>query len=168
MLLKLKDEIKNLRKSLRKNPYVLADSDKTHYKEILPSSSESPNQKKGSFRESAQARRARLNSWTPSAGHSELAAKRGHDDAWLNRQAELYRLHQVNAKTKHKDFDAGFTSWILRAETFEGKPNGHRRPRKLSTHDETYAAFFRAAEKLEQQEKTGRADRQSVEPLLDC
>jgi hypothetical protein len=158
MLLEIKAELKSLRKNLRKFLTKSADSDKpTSIKkedikkeDISSLESESvslPPHRLASrvsplpekpHRESEKARLARLAAWMPSDEHRELAGKRGHDDAWVDATADAYRAFQPNAKTKHKDFDAGFTSWILRAETFEGNGNGHAK--KPTARDERFIA----------------------------
>ena len=74
----------------------------------------------------------------------------------------------MNAKNKHTDFDAGFTSWILRAETYEGKANGHGRAQtdqKKSPVEKLYEGGYRAALAWEKRERARLA---LDEPLLDC
>jgi hypothetical protein len=142
-ILSIQLEIKAELESLRHDVAKLAENKGASI--LLLSSSSDSKESKASFRESAQARRARLDAWLPDDANRDLARKRGHGDSWVDDQAVAYRAHQHNAKTKHKDFDAGFTSWILRAETFEGKPNGHGRPRP-SPVDNLYRAAFEAAE----------------------
>jgi hypothetical protein len=125
MLLKIMEEIESLRKeieSLRKDLLT------SPIKKIL-TSSESKSPKVD--RERAEARLDRLRVWQPSKEEEEKAFNKGLDQAYVSRQAELYRCRQENAtgNAKHTNFDAGFRAWMIRAPTFERevqqpKPNG--------------------------------------------
>jgi hypothetical protein len=166
-LLEIKRELKNLRKSLRKKGVFLADSDKTDSYTPLPLDSESTSLKeRRSKRESEQARLARLTAWRPDDKAEEAAHIKGHDDRWLEEQAALYRNQQRNAKTKHKDFDAGFMSWILRSPLFEGKSNGngHHKP---SPAEKLFDGFYQAAVEYDERQDHDGGDQPVADPLLD-
>jgi uncharacterized protein YdaU (DUF1376 family) len=122
---------------------------------------------KDSLRESARARGAHrhaaqrsLADWQPSGNHRQLAYAEGHDDPWIDREADRYRDQQANAKHKHKDFEAGFRNWIRNAPEFT-RPCATD---KLSAVDKLYLGASRAADAWAERE---RARLETAEPLLD-
>lgn len=118
-------------------------------------------------RESEQARLTRLDAWMPNDDEQEKAAEQGHSADYVAQQAELYRCQQRNAKYKHKDFDAGFKAWMLRAPSFEGKANGQGHANgehKRSAVDNLFLGAARAAEAVARRE---RARSPPAAPLLD-
>jgi hypothetical protein len=106
--------------------------------------------------------------WCPSQKHRELAFSEGHDDAWVERQADCYRDHQANAKLRHRDREAGFRNWIRNSPQFarNGHGNGHA---KQSPGMKLYAGAADVEWELNRrrERRNSRDSGRPVVPLLD-
>jgi hypothetical protein len=107
-----------------------------------------------------------LAEWQPSKRHRELAYAEGHDEAWIEREADRYRDQQANAKLKHRDREAGFRNWIRNSPLFEGKPNGNGHA-KQSPAEKLFDGFYQAAVEYDERSARDGGDQPVAEPLLD-
>jgi hypothetical protein len=64
--------------------------------------------------------------WQPDDTDRWFARDQGHDEPWIDRQAERFRAYHRAHGTRFADLNEAWRSWVLKAADFAPRPSGDR------------------------------------------